>query len=57
MAYKKKEGNRHGSYAFGDKAKDLLPEQMYKSWADGGDCGMLEIKERESQECFSEKQR
>lgn len=38
--------------AFGSIAEGLTAEQMYWKWADGRDCGMLEIKDRESREDF-----
>src|SRR5208283_6204574 len=39
--------------AFGSEANGLTPEQMYRKWADGRDCGMLEIKNRQSSNDFS----
>lgn len=34
--------------SFGNKTDSLSAEQMYKKWADGRDCGMLEIKNKKS---------
>lgn len=39
--------------SFGRKADGLTAEQMYRKWADGRDCGMLEIKNKKSKENFS----
>jgi len=39
---------------FKKKTKGMKPIDMYKRWADGRDCGMLEIKDRESEEEFME---
>lgn len=39
--------------AFGSKTNGLIAEQMYKSWTDGRDCGMLKIKNKTSAELFS----
>ena len=39
--------------AFGDRTKGLTDEAMYKRWADGRDCGMLEIGDRDSEEAFA----
>jgi hypothetical protein len=39
--------------AFGSRTDGLSAEQMYKSWADGRDCGMLEIKNKRSKKDFS----
>jgi len=39
--------------AFGSKTNGLTAEQMYRSWADGRDCGMLDIKNRKSKKDFS----
>ena len=39
--------------AFGGKTDDLSPEQMYRRWADGRDCGMLEIGNKKSKKAFS----
>ncbi|MGC9085038.1 MAG: hypothetical protein ACP5IT_02510 [Thermoproteota archaeon] len=38
--------------AFGDKVQHLKPVEMYKKFADGRDCGMLEIKDYDSKEEF-----
>ena len=38
--------------AFGNKTKNMTPEEMYRRWADGRDCGMLKIKNKESKEAF-----
>jgi len=37
---------------FKKKTKGMSKIEMYKKWADGRDCGMLEIKDRESEEEF-----
>lgn len=39
--------------AFGSKTNGLTAEQMYRYWADGRDCGMLEIKNKKSKKDFS----
>lgn len=39
--------------AFGSKTNNLTAEQMYRKWADGRDCGLLEINDKESKEDFS----
>ncbi len=39
--------------AYGDKTKGLSPLEMYKRWADGRDCGMLEIKDKESKRAYA----
>jgi len=39
--------------AFGEKTKGMSPEEMYRRWADGRDCGMLEIKKKDSKRAFS----
>ncbi len=39
--------------AFGKKAKDLKPIEMYKKWADGRDEGMLSIKNKNNKGAFS----
>lgn len=39
--------------AFGSIADGMTGEEMYKKWADGRDCGMFEIKGRESKDDFS----
>lgn len=39
--------------AFGDKTDGLTAEHMYNGWADGRDCGMLEIKDKKSKKDFS----
>lgn len=39
--------------AFGSIADGMTAEEMYRKWADGRDCGMLEIKDRKSKEDFS----
>jgi len=39
--------------AFGDRAGGLTDEGMYGRWADGRNCGMLEIEDRESEEAFA----
>ena len=38
--------------AFGRKTNGLSPEQMYRKWADGRDCGMLEIVNKKSKKAF-----
>ena len=38
--------------SFGNKTNSLSAEQMYKKWADGRDCGMLEIKNKKSKKEF-----
>lgn len=38
---------------FGRKTGGLSAEQMYKKWADGRDCGMLEIQNRKSKKEFA----
>lgn len=38
--------------AFRNKTDGLTAEQMYRKWADGRDCGMLEIKDRKSRKDF-----
>lgn len=38
---------------FGRKTGGLSAEQMYKKWADGRDCGMLEIRDRKSNKSFA----
>lgn len=38
--------------AFQWKTDGLTPEQMYRTWADGRDCGMLDIPDRTSPELF-----
>lgn len=39
---------------FGKKTEGLTKEEMYRRWADGRDCGMLEIKNKKSKEEFKE---
>ncbi|GFP35728.1 hypothetical protein HKBW3S43_01517, partial [Candidatus Hakubella thermalkaliphila] len=39
--------------SFGSKTNGLTAEQMYRKWADGRDCGMLEIRNKKSKEDFS----
>ena len=39
--------------AFGEKTKNMSPVRRYKKWADGRDCGMLEIKNPESKKEFA----
>lgn len=38
--------------AFGKKAENLSPEEMYRRWADGRDCGMLRIRNKRSTRAF-----
>ena len=38
--------------AFGNKTDSLSAEQMYRKWADGRDCGMLEIEDKKSKKVF-----
>jgi len=38
--------------AFQWQTDGLTPEQMYRTWADGRDCGMLDIPDRTSPELF-----
>ena len=38
--------------AYGKKTKNLSPAEMYKKWADGRDCGMLDIKDKNSEGAF-----
>ena len=38
--------------AFGSKTDGLSPEQMYRKWADGRDCGMLEIDNKKNKKAF-----
>lgn len=38
--------------AFGRKTSGLSPDQMYRKWADGRDCGMLEIVNKKSKKAF-----
>lgn len=38
--------------AFGNKAEGLTAKQMYRKWADGRDCGMLEIQNKNSKAEF-----
>lgn len=38
--------------AFKEKTKGLSKVKMYKKWADGRDCGMLEIKDKRSKKEF-----
>jgi hypothetical protein len=38
---------------FGSKTDGLSAEQMYRKWADGRDCGMLEIKDKKSKKEFN----
>ncbi len=40
--------------AYGEKTREMTPEEMYRRWADGRDCGMLEIKDRKSKRAFAE---
>ncbi len=40
--------------AFKEKAKDMNNFEMYKKWADGRDCGMLEIRDKYSKKEFME---
>ena len=40
--------------AFGDRARGMTPEQMYRRWADGRDCGMLKIEDWSSRKAFAE---
>ncbi|HKZ56433.1 MAG TPA: hypothetical protein VJ024_01905 [Thermodesulfovibrionales bacterium] len=37
---------------FGGKTDGIFPEQMYRKWADGRDCGMLEIDNKKSKKAF-----
>jgi hypothetical protein len=37
---------------FGRKTSGMTAMQMYKKWADGRDCGLLEIKDKKSKEAF-----
>lgn len=39
--------------AFGSMADGMTEEEMYRKWADGRDCGMLEIKDRKSTKEFN----
>ena len=39
--------------AFGSKTDGLSPEQMYRKWADGRDCNMLDIKNKKSKKVFN----
>ncbi len=39
--------------AYEDKTKGLSPPEMYKRWADGRDCGMLEIKDKKSKRAYA----
>lgn len=39
--------------AFGSKTDSLSAEQMYRKWADGRDCGMLEIEDKKSKKAFN----
>ncbi len=38
--------------AFGRKTEGLSPVEMYRKWADGRDCGMLEIEDKDSKSEF-----
>ena len=38
--------------AFGEKTRNMSPEDMYRRWADGRDCGMLKIKNKTSKRAF-----